>query len=312
MKIILLHNASAGDQKLSREDLTVLLRESGYEPRAMTLKEAGDNPDLLLDGDFVAVAGGDGSMRKAALLLVGTSQSMAPIPLGTANNIVRSLGIRGEAHDIIAGWAGGRKNKIDMGRALGPWGRHWFLEGVGIGLIGRAITIIEGIDAVDPRGFKTSDDKLRRDLSVLVALAHDLPAVPLKLTVDGRDASGDFIVLEIMNIGRAGPAVKIATDTNMSDGFLDMVVARSGDRAALLKNLHGCLGDPDHKAILSSHKVRHLKLTVQGGEFRLDDAVILSRDDSSKKSVEIEIEVVADALNILLPGVSASNDRKNG
>lgn len=301
MKIILLHNASAGDQKLSREDLTVLLRESGYDPRSMTLKEASDNPDLLLDGEFVAVAGGDGSMRKAALLLVGTSQSMAPIPLGTANNIARSLGISGEAHDIIAGWAKGKKNKIDMGSARGPWGRHWFLEGVGIGLIGRAITIIEDIDAVDPRGFKTSDDKLRRDLSVLVALAHDLPAVPLKLTVDGRDASGDFIVLEIMNIGRAGPAVKIATDTNMSDGFLDMVVAREGDRATLLKNLHRCLGVPDHQPILSSHKVRNLKLTVQGGEFRLDDAVILKRDDSGKRKCEIEIEVVPDALNVLLP-----------
>ena len=301
MNIVLLHNTNAGDQKLSREDLAILLREAGYEPRSTTLKEAGANPELLLDGEFVAVAGGDGSMRKAALLLVGTSQSMAPIPLGTANNIARSLGIRVEPHEVIAGWARGRKKKIDMGRARGPWGRHWFLEGVGIGLIGRAITIIEGIDAADPRGFKTSDDKLRRDLSVLVALAHDLPAVPLKLAVDGRDASGDFIVLEIMNIGRAGPAVKIANDTDMSDGFLDMVVARSGDRQTLLKNLHGCLGDPDHKAVLSSHKVRHLKLTIQGGEFRLDDAVILKRDDVVNDGSEIEIEVVPNALNVLLP-----------
>ena len=301
MNIVLLHNTNAGDQKLSREDLAILLREAGYEPRSTTLKEAGANPELLLDGEFVAVAGGDGSMRKVALLLVGTSQSMAPIPLGTANNIARSLGIRVEPHEVIAGWARGRKKKIDMGRARGPWGRHWFLEGVGIGLIGRAITIIEGIDAADPRGFKTSDDKLRRDLSVLVALAHDLPAVPLKLAVDGRDASGDFIVLEIMNIGRAGPAVKIANDTDMSDGFLDMVVARSGDRQTLLKNLHGCLGDPDHKAVLSSHKVRHLKLTIQGGEFRLDDAVILKRDDVVNDGSEIEIEVVPNALNVLLP-----------
>ncbi|HEY4247343.1 MAG TPA: diacylglycerol kinase family protein [Lacunisphaera sp.] len=308
MNIVLLHNTNAGDQKLSREDLAILLRQAGYEPRTTTLKEAGANPELLLDGEFVAVAGGDGSMRKAALLLVGTSQSMAPIPLGTANNIARSLGIRGEPHEVIAGWARGRKKKIDMGSARGPWGRHLFLEGVGIGLIGRAITIIEGIDAADPRGFKTSGDKLRRDLSVLVALAHDLPAVPLKLAVDGRDASGDFIVLEIMNIGRAGPAVKIANHTDMSDGFLDLVVARSGDRQMLLKNLHGCLGDPDHKAVLSSHKVRHLKLTIQGGEFRLDDAVILKRDDVVNEGSEIEIEVVPNALNVLLPETIAPEE----
>ena len=107
-----------------------------------------------------------------------------------------------------------------MGLEIGPWGRHWFLEGAGIGLIGRAITIIEEIDAADPREFKSRGDKLRRDLSVLVALAHDLPSVPLKLAVDGRDASGDFLVLEIMNIGRAGPGVKMSTNSDTSDGFL--------------------------------------------------------------------------------------------
>jgi diacylglycerol kinase (ATP) len=308
MKIVLFHNASAGDQEYSRSDLLNLLRESGYEPQPATLKEVSDNPDILQQGEFVAVAGGDGSMRRAALQLVGTSQFLAPLPMGTANNIANSLGIRGSLEAVIAGWEHGQKRKIDMGVAKGPWGQQWFLEGVGIGLIGRAITIIEEIDAADPREFKSRGDKLRRDLSVLVALAHDLPAVPLKLSVDGRDASGDFLVLEIMNIGRAGPGVKMAPDSDTSDGFFDMVVAREGDRESLLKNLHGCLGVPEHKAILSSHKVRHLKLTIHGGEFRLDDAVILKRDDSSKNGSELEIEVMPQALNILLPGTATSDD----
>jgi diacylglycerol kinase (ATP) len=308
MKIVLLHNANAGDQQYSRLDLLNLLREAGYDPQPATLKEVSDNPDKLQQGEFVAVAGGDGSMRKAALQLVGTPQFMAPLPMGTANNIANSLGIRGSLEEVVAGWKNGQKRKIDMGIAKGPWGKHWFLEGVGIGLIGRAITIIEEIDAADPREFKNREDKLRRDLSVLVALAHDLPAVPLKLSVDGRDASGDFLVLEIMNIGRAGPGVKIATDTDTSDGFFDMVMARAGDRESLLKNLHACLGEPEHSAILSSHKVRHLKLTIHGGEFRLDDAVILKRDDSAKNGSELEIEVVPQALNILLPGTAVSDD----
>lgn len=247
-------------------------------------------------------------MRKAALQLVGTPQFMAPLPMGTANNIANSLGIRGGPESVIDGWSEPQKRKIDMGIAKGPWGKQWFLEGVGIGLFGRAITIIKEIDAADQREFKTSGDKLRRDLSVLVALAHDLPPVSLKLSVDGRDASGDFLVLEIMNIGRAGPGVRMATATNTSDGFFDMVMAREGDRESLLKNLHGCLGAPEHRAILSAHKVRHLKLTIHGGEFRLDDAVILTRDDSAKNGSEVEIEIVPRALNILLPGTAAPDE----
>lgn len=301
MKIVLLHNTHAGDQNYTREDLLRSLRDEGYEPYATTLKEVTADPEVLQRGEFVVVAGGDGSLRKAALKLVGTSQFLAPIPLGTANNIANSLGIRGAPEKIIAGWKKGERRKIDMGIARGPWGEHWFLEGVGIGLIGRAITIIEEIDAADPRDFKNRADRLRRDMSVLVALAHDLPAVPLKLVVDGRDASGDFLVLEIMNIGRAGPGVKMAPDTDTADGFFDMVVSRAGDREGLLKSLHGCLGDPEHKPILSAHKVRHLHLTLYGGEFRLDDEVLLHRDDSGKNGAEIEIEVVPRALNVLLP-----------
>ena len=195
MKIVLLHNAAAGDQEYAQGDLVNLLREAGYDPLALTLKEVANNPELLQQGEFVAVAGGDGSMRRAALQLVGTRQCLAPLPLGTANNIANSFGIHGSAPEVIGGWARGRRLNVDMGLAKGPWGSQWFLEGVGIGLIGRAIAIIEEIDAADPREFKSRSDKLRRDLSVLVALAHDLPVVPLKLAVDGRDASGDFLVL---------------------------------------------------------------------------------------------------------------------
>jgi diacylglycerol kinase family enzyme len=307
MKIVLLHNPTAGNQEYTSNDLLDLLREGGYDPRVATLNEIKDNPEILSHGEFVAVAGGDGSVRKVALQLVGKAQCMAPLPLGTANNIANSLGIRGRPEEVIAGWARGQRRKIDMGVAKGSWGSHWFLEGVGIGLIGRAITIIEEIDAADPREFKQREDKLRRDLSVLVALAHDLPAVPLTLSVDGRDASGDFLVLEIMNIARAGPGVNMATDTDTSDGFFDMVIARASDRELLLKNLHSCLGVPDHKPILSSHKVKHLNLTIHGGEFRLDDAVILQRDDSDKNGSQIEIDIVPNALNVLVPEARGAN-----
>jgi diacylglycerol kinase (ATP) len=311
MEITLLHNTGAGDQEYTRASLMQLLTRAGYTPHYLSIQDGLKNPESLQDGEFVAVAGGDGSMRKVALQLVGTPQRMAPLPLGTANNIARSLGIRGRAEDVIAGWSQGEKRKIDMGIAQGPWGRQWFLEGVGIGLIGRTITIMEEIDAADPREFNSREDKLRRDLSVLVALAHDLPAVPINLQVDGRDASGDFLILEILNIGRAGPAVKMTTDANSSDGFLDLVLARAGDRESLLKKLHACLGHPEHQPILSAHKTSQLKLIIRGGEFRLDDQVILRRDDLGKNGTEIEISVAPGALNVLLPaGAGAIEGQK--
>jgi diacylglycerol kinase family enzyme len=306
LKIILLHNPKAGYGQYTRAKLYRILHRAGFEPTYHTIRKALANPELLQRGDFVAVAGGDGSVRKAALQLVGTGQRLAPLPLGTANNIASTLGIRGTAEEVVAGWREGTSSTMDMGVAEGPWGRRWFVEGVGIGLVGRTISILREVDRADPTEFNSREDKLRRDLSVFVSLAHDLPPVSIKLKVDGRNASGDFLILEIMNIARAGPGVKMATRADPSDGYLDMVVARSGDRPALLRRLFRCLGHPDHGAILPGRRVRRLRLRIRGGEFRVDDRVILRREDTEGKGVDITVRIEPNALNILLPrGASA-------
>jgi diacylglycerol kinase (ATP) len=302
MRIVLLHNSKAGNQEYTRSALCALVRKGGFTPSYHTIKDALRKPEVLQKGEFVAVAGGDGSVRKIALELVGTQQRLAPLPLGTANNISTTLGIPSSAREVVAGWRHGIDTKTDMGIAKGPWGSRWFLEGVGIGLVGRTISILNEVDRADPRDFNSSEDKLRRDLSVLVSLAHDVPAVPISMSVDGRNSSGEFLILEILNIERAGPGLKMATSADPSDGFLDMVIARAADRPRLLKNLHRCLGHPKHKPILSGRKVRHLKLTLRGGEFRVDDQVIISREDIAGRAVDIEVDVVPAALNVLLPG----------
>jgi diacylglycerol kinase (ATP) len=301
MRIVLLHNAKAGDQEYTGATLRALVRTCGFTPSYYTIKEALRNPEVLQRGEFVAVAGGDGSVRKIALELVGTQQRLAPLPLGTANNISATLGISGSARDVVRGWRHGLNRKTDMGIAKGPWGSRWFLEGVGIGLVGRTISILNEVDRADPREFNSREDKLRRDLSVLVSLAHDVPPVPIEMVVDGRRSSGEFLILEILNIERAGPGLRMATCADPSDGFLDMVVAPASDRPRLLKNLHRCLGRPEHKPILSGRKVRHLKLTIRGGEFRIDDQVVVGRDDVASKKLQVDVDIVPAALNVLLP-----------
>ena len=301
MRIVLVHNPTAGDQEFTGNTLRALVRKSGFTPSYYTIKDALRSPEVLQEGEFVAVAGGDGSVRKIALGLVGTHQRLAPLSLGTANNISTTLGISASARDVVEGWRHGTNIKMDMGIAKGSWGSRWFLEGVGIGLVGRTIDILNEVDRADPREFNSSEDKLRRDLSVLVSLAHDLPSVPISMVMDGRNACGEFLILEILNIGRAGPGLRMATRSDPSDGFLDLVVARASDRPRLLKNLHRCLGRPEHKPILTGRKVRHLKLTIRGGEFRIDDQVVVGRGDVASKGLGIDINVVPAALNVLLP-----------
>ena len=78
---------------------------------------------------FVAVAGGDGTIRSVAAVLVGTGTPLLPIPAGTRNHFARDLGVP-ELDDAVAAAGGGDRLEIDIGRVNG----HIFLNNSSIGI----------------------------------------------------------------------------------------------------------------------------------------------------------------------------------
>ena len=69
-----------------------------------------------------------------------TRLPLAPLPLGTANNISKTLGLDALTLDeIVAGWHGGQRVNFDAGIARGPWGSRYFMEAIGVGLFARAM-----------------------------------------------------------------------------------------------------------------------------------------------------------------------------
>lgn len=78
----------------------------------------------------VVVGGGDGTLSAAAGLLAGTPATLAVLPLGTANDFARSLGIPTDLARAAAVAAGGRVRSVDLGRA----GRRAFLNAASVGI----------------------------------------------------------------------------------------------------------------------------------------------------------------------------------
>jgi len=103
-------------------------------------EEIPDRVAAAVDGDserpdFVAVAGGDGTLRAAAERLTGTGLPLLPIPGGTRNHFARALGIP----DLeTAGKAaqGGTVRRVDVGDVNG----HCFLNNSGVGLYPKLVT----------------------------------------------------------------------------------------------------------------------------------------------------------------------------
>jgi diacylglycerol kinase family enzyme len=92
--------------------------------------------------DFIVVAGGDGTVRKLAheLLdrrLIDKKLPIALLPLGTANNIAKTLGKKGEPEEIIQGWKEHEIKKFDVGRIEGIKKHKFFIERYGYGVFPR-------------------------------------------------------------------------------------------------------------------------------------------------------------------------------
>jgi diacylglycerol kinase (ATP) len=319
MDLVLFHNAKAGDKEFSPRKLEKLLRSHGHKPKYFSLKEVLGDKRLfkaaLKHAKTIVVAGGDGSIRKVATRLVGSKHVLAPLPLGTANNIARALGLDGTPAEIVAGWAKAEYRKIDVGVATGPWGKKYFIEALGLGLIGRAIAIIDDIDAISGRVFSTKEDKMHRDLCVMAALAHEMPPTTAEITLKGNKTSDDYLLLEVLNINRAGPGLELAENADPSDGKLDLVWATEMERRKLSENIERCLSDSKYRPTLQSRKITKVRLAVRKCELRLDDKVVLRSEDFGKwtkdSQVEIDIRIEPAALEFMLPGSKTKKQKAN-
>lgn len=298
MDVLLLHNEKAGKESWSRKELTRLVRDAGYVPRYHTLRYALDRPELLERGEFIIVAGGDGAIRKAALALLGRRRPLAPLPLGTANNIVRSFGLPLKPEEIIAGWRKPIRRPFDVGVIEGPWGKRHFIEGVGVGLISRSIAVIEEIDELAEYELKKPKHKLHRDVCVAAALAHEMHPLEAELTFDGRDVSDRFLLLEILNIRRAGPGVELAPHASPSDGRFDVVSATERQRARLMHTLKARLRNDDRIRSLTTRRARRVQLRVKAAcDMRIDDGTLRVAADTA-----VDISIKPGELEFVLPG----------
>jgi len=296
MRIVLVHNRKAGKGKVQKKDLHAMLEKAGCDilcakPGSQKFHEG------LEDAKLVVAAGGDGAVTKVALALRSTDPPIAIVPLGTANNIARALGVPTDPEEAIKAWKDAQEKHIDVWVAKGPWGERRFIEGCGLGALTRMTHHMDRKSITA----KTTKEEIAIARGKLLNVLRQSKPVAVSATLDDQKLEGKFLLLEALNFSSVGPRLSLSFAADPSDGFLDVGYAQESEYDALCKWLEGG-ASPDDPAPIALRRGKSMTLSWKGARFRIGDSYWPDMEEPEPREVkDVTIERAKDGPKVLLP-----------
>src|SRR5687767_10575206 len=236
--------------------------------------------------DLVVLGGGDGTMSAALPALLDLDIPLGVLPVGTANNLARTLdlpkGVRDAAEIIV----GGRTRRIDVGRV----NDRFFLTTASLGL---SVRITEDLTAASKRRW----GPLAYGLTAIRSLAR---ATPFKAEIRfAGQVLEPYAVQVVVGNGRYyGSALTVAEHARIDDGRLDLYVIESQPRWRLL------LLVPALKK--GSHAEKEKVVAASSRTFEITTAVPRDIDVDGELATQTpaRFSVLPHVLEIFVPGNS--------
>jgi diacylglycerol kinase (ATP) len=298
MKFIkLFHNPTAGEGDHSKEELIKQIEKAGYDCSYSSTKKTDFEESIPEDTDIIVLAGGDGTVRKLAshLLERPLREKSGPIgllPAGTANNIARTLGIKGSPDKIIERWGDGNTQSFDIGKVEELGKGTFMLEALGFGVFPKLMK--------EMRERKERSDDPEEELEEALKRLHDIvldyKTRECSIVVDDKMYSGKFLMVEIMNIQSLGPNLNLAPDANPGDGEFEVILIPESQREELAKYIARRMKKgKDEPFFYKALKAKKIKVAWKGHLVHIDDEL-----EKIEKFEEITIEVVQGVLDFLV------------
>lgn len=273
------------------EALPLLKQEMNVTRSVLT-----ENPDVLrevvqeclTDGTTrLVVAGGDGTVSKAANLITGTNLVLGVLPAGTGNTFWWGLGFGPHLDQWVQDLAHGDIETFDMGEATANGHRRLFLNSLTIGVSARLVDLLTP-GAKQRWGWWAWPLELRRALA-------STPGIRVRLEwADGRD---DFVTRQLVLANTqtlAGP-IRSATDSSPADGYLD--VFRLGGPSlwsmgrVTLRMLRGHL--------LKDKEARFRR--IPSLSLSTEPAVAVDIDGDLWESTPLSVQTLPEAIRVIVP-----------
>jgi YegS/Rv2252/BmrU family lipid kinase len=288
-RALVIWNATAGGGKPEAADerRAALLAAFGRHDIEADLFESPSEADAARRVDqavaegvsTIIAAGGDGTVRSVAFRLLGSDVALGIMPLGTAMNVARGLGIPLDLDRAAAVLAAGRVRSIDVGEARDMP----FLE---IASVGLAADVLAGATAV-------SAGRLRGAIDVLRA-AWRYRRTRVMLDLDGRVIRARALTLAVANGRFTGRGMALAPEARPDDGKFDVLVFRGYGGMRLLAHLVRVLLGGHRDPRVSHYRAARVRIASHR-------PLPVRLDSQDLGSTPIELVTRPRALNVVAP-----------
>jgi diacylglycerol kinase family enzyme len=125
------------------------------------------------------------------------------------------------------------------------------------------------------------------------------------LSLDGRDFSGAYLLVEVLNTPTIGPLLKLAPKAHASDGYFDVVLISPAQRAQLAQHLAAHLNRRKLSPMFTVKRARHVRFSCSSQELHVDDKCWpepkLATRSCLRRRATVELHLFPSALEFLVP-----------
>ena len=268
MKILVVLNGVSRKKNLFYSKVHEPLKRK-FNPEIWETKFAGHAEELALRGaqegfEVILSAGGDGTMHQVVIGLMAYTGARRPaiglIPLGSGNDLARSMGTRLDAQSIITSLARFQPVHIDVGlaHARDAAGQHvsrYFINECSMGM---GPEVVRRVNNGGGRGLAAG----LMYTKAIVATFFTLKPEEIKVKTDGLLWSGRSRVMAIANGKTFGHGIYIAPAASMRDGILDLFIAANPPLLRFLLLLQKLkTSTPSKDKCLTYHKSPWIEVT---------------------------------------------------
>jgi diacylglycerol kinase (ATP) len=298
VRVILLHNPTAGEEDHSRDRLEALLSAGGHEVVYRSVKEEHWADVLGEQADVIVIAGGDGTVRRVLTALGETPTTVTLFPVGSANNVARTLGFDSDDHArLLGGWEPAARKAYDVWEVSSDAGTTRFVEAFGGGLFGDVLAQAESEEA-------DGEEKIELGLELVAECIAQAVPEDWELTLDGERRRERLLGLEAMNIRELGPNLPLASGADPGDRLLDVVLIRPDDRDPFMRYVAARLREEDTEPPpLSVLRQTELVVTPPATcRLHVDDKLL-----PSDRGGEFVVRRAAADVDVLVPALGEGN-----